>query len=256
MPVVVARHGERTDFVDPATWYGSKAGKVRPWDPPLTTRGREQAREMGRRLRLKLRDMRLPDVQAVYASPFIRTIQTAEEAIKGMGLDTTMRICPEDGLLELMSDEWIRSWGLPESTGEWGGPAAFRGKTVDEGVLHPDTLLGPGVWAHTPGHLHKHVSPLVDPNYPSISTIRREGLRWGVLENWGSHKDRVGDAVKQLEKRHPLGTILCVSHGAPVGAFYQYASKKKEHPSVGYVAHFIYSRDPKTRNWRVHDIVS
>ncbi|MGB1601202.1 MAG: hypothetical protein ACPIOQ_51160, partial [Promethearchaeia archaeon] len=32
MPVIVLRHGERLDYVDPR-WLGSAA---RPWDPPLT----------------------------------------------------------------------------------------------------------------------------------------------------------------------------------------------------------------------------
>ena len=32
MPVIVLRHGERLDYVDPR-WVGSAA---RPWDPPLT----------------------------------------------------------------------------------------------------------------------------------------------------------------------------------------------------------------------------
>jgi broad specificity phosphatase PhoE len=62
----LVRHGERRDEVDP-DWA---ARADRPYDPPLTDRGRRQAELTGDRLR----DC---DVDAVYTSPFLRAVETA-----------------------------------------------------------------------------------------------------------------------------------------------------------------------------------
>ena len=59
--VIFLRHGERLDDVD-RSW-----SSPRPWDPPLTAHGRDQAGEAGRRLRtLGL------NITRVYCSPFLR----------------------------------------------------------------------------------------------------------------------------------------------------------------------------------------
>ena len=48
--VIVIRHGERLDNVD-YTWTDTA---TRPYDPPLTERGVEQARETGKRFMTKV----------------------------------------------------------------------------------------------------------------------------------------------------------------------------------------------------------
>lgn len=67
--IFIARHGNRQDLVDPG-WYASAD---EPYDPPLSADGVEQARGLGRRLRGE-------GVQAIVASPFLRTVQTAHHA--------------------------------------------------------------------------------------------------------------------------------------------------------------------------------
>jgi broad specificity phosphatase PhoE len=62
----IVRHGNREDFLN-LNW--SKTAE-RPYDPGLSPDGEVQAREVGMGLRGE-------DVHAIYASPYLRTIQTA-----------------------------------------------------------------------------------------------------------------------------------------------------------------------------------
>lgn len=73
--VFLARHGNRQDFVDPS-WHSSAA---EPYDPPLSVDGVEQARRLGLRLRGE-------GIDAIVASPFLRTVQTAHHANEALGL--------------------------------------------------------------------------------------------------------------------------------------------------------------------------
>ncbi|HTV20084.1 MAG TPA: histidine phosphatase family protein [Polyangiaceae bacterium] len=73
--IFLARHGNREDFVDP-TWP-SRADE--PYDPPLSADGVEQARRLGLRLKHE-------GVDAIVASPFLRTVQTAHHANEALGL--------------------------------------------------------------------------------------------------------------------------------------------------------------------------
>lgn len=70
-------HGEHVKNVD----IQSGAAKVAspPWDPPLTERGKLQARRVGREIRLE--DW---NVTRVVMSPFLRCVQTAVEVIAGL----------------------------------------------------------------------------------------------------------------------------------------------------------------------------
>jgi broad specificity phosphatase PhoE len=72
--IFLARHGNRQDFVDP----GWPASAEEPYDPPLSADGVEQARRLGQRLAGE-------GIEAVVASPFLRTIQTAHHANESIG---------------------------------------------------------------------------------------------------------------------------------------------------------------------------
>lgn len=74
--LVVMRHGERIDEVDKA-WGASSD---RPFDPWLSPKGEEQAKDVAARLKKF-------NFQHVYISPFYRTIQTARFAAEGLGID-------------------------------------------------------------------------------------------------------------------------------------------------------------------------
>ncbi len=88
----LVRHGNRQDFVDPA-WRESARF---PDDPPLSADGFEQARRLARRLREER-------ISAIYASPFLRTLQTANEVARE--LDLSVRV--EPGFGEHLNPEWF-----------------------------------------------------------------------------------------------------------------------------------------------------
>ncbi len=86
------RHGNREDFVDPEYRHTSD----RPFDPPLSADGLAQARSTGRRLAGE-------GIARIYASPFLRTVQTANEI--AAELDLTIRL--EPGLSEWYNPHWF-----------------------------------------------------------------------------------------------------------------------------------------------------
>ena len=88
----IARHGNRLDFVNPE-WFNTA---VRRYDPPLSDDGFIQARELGHRLKLE-------QIKHIFASPFLRTIQTANEIAQILNLPIKL----EAGLGEWHNGEWM-----------------------------------------------------------------------------------------------------------------------------------------------------
>lgn len=85
--VWIVRHGERVDEVAGTEWV--KCGKKNPlwFDPALTDNGHLHAHRVARALRRKFDDTQPPTTRegqanifhAIYTSPLIRTVQTAEK---------------------------------------------------------------------------------------------------------------------------------------------------------------------------------
>ncbi len=86
------RHGQREDFDDP-TWQQRAA---RPYDTPLSATGFRQAADVGRFLQGQ-------GVQALYASPFLRALQTADAIATALNL----RIRVEPGFSEWLNPAWL-----------------------------------------------------------------------------------------------------------------------------------------------------
>ena len=85
--VWICRHGNRIDFVDPS-WKGS--------DPHLSADGVVQAKETGIRLRNE-------GIQHIFASPFLRTVETAHYIAEA--LDLSVKI--EHGACEWLNPDWF-----------------------------------------------------------------------------------------------------------------------------------------------------
>ncbi|RLM53334.1 histidine phosphatase family protein [Halobellus sp. Atlit-31R] len=92
--VWVVRHGQRQDSVDPE--WPHRAERVH--DPPLTELGRWAAWRVGRRFVESGQTF-----DAVYASPFLRTVETADEICRETGDDVWL----EPGLGEHRNAEWF-----------------------------------------------------------------------------------------------------------------------------------------------------
>lgn len=90
--VWIARHGNRVDFVDPA-W---KLTAERGHDPHLSPDGLLQARQLGRRLAAE-------GVRHLFASPFLRTVETAAQVARAAGLKVKI----EHGAAEWLNPEWF-----------------------------------------------------------------------------------------------------------------------------------------------------
>lgn len=90
--VWIARHGDRLDFVNPE-WFNTA---IRRYDPPLSDNGFIQAAELGQRLKSE-------KIQHLFVSPFLRTIQTANEVAQIINLPIKL----EAGLSEWHNSEWM-----------------------------------------------------------------------------------------------------------------------------------------------------
>ena len=86
------RHGLRRDTVDPL-WAASAD---EPHDPPLCERGLAQADAVGRSLRGQ-------SIEAVYSSPFLRALQTADAIAASLGLP----VCVEPAFGEWLNPQWM-----------------------------------------------------------------------------------------------------------------------------------------------------
>ena len=95
--VWIARHGNRLDFVNPE-WFNTA---LRRYDPPLSEDGFVQAAELGQRLKQE-------KIAHIFASPFLRTIQTANEVAQILNLPIKL----EAGLGEWHNPEWMTE--IPE----------------------------------------------------------------------------------------------------------------------------------------------
>jgi broad specificity phosphatase PhoE len=91
--VWIARHANRLDFVNPQ-WFNTAE---RPYDPPLSEDGTIQAKELGRRLVGK-------GIRHIFASPFLRTVQTASYVADALDLPIKL----ESGLSEWLNPEWMK----------------------------------------------------------------------------------------------------------------------------------------------------
>lgn len=90
--VWIARHGNRQDFVDP-DWPKTAE---RPYDPGLSPDGVIQARQLAGRLEPE-------DISVLFASPFLRTVETANQIAEVLDLP----IFIEPGISEWFNPVWF-----------------------------------------------------------------------------------------------------------------------------------------------------
>lgn len=96
--VWIARHGNRIDFVHPE-WFNTAE---RRYDPHLSPDGRVQARKLGDRLVGE-------GITRIFASPFLRTVETANAVAEVLDLPLQL----DWGLAEWLNPEWMSE--MPET---------------------------------------------------------------------------------------------------------------------------------------------
>ncbi|MHC5857037.1 histidine phosphatase family protein [Nostoc sp.] len=90
--VWIARHANRLDFVNP-DWFLTAE---RRYDPPLSDDGTLQAQQLARRLKKE-------NIGHIFASPFLRTVQTANAVAEMLKLPIKL----ETGLSEWLNPVWM-----------------------------------------------------------------------------------------------------------------------------------------------------
>ena len=88
----IARHANRLDFVNP-DWFLTAE---RRYDPPLSDDGLVQASQLAQRLKNE-------NITAIFSSPFLRTVQTANQVAEILDLQVKL----ESGLSEWLNPEWM-----------------------------------------------------------------------------------------------------------------------------------------------------
>lgn len=90
--VWIARHANRLDFVNP-DWFLTAE---RRYDPPLSDDGMVQAQQLAKRLKKE-------KIAHIFASPFLRTVQTANAVAEMLNLPIKL----ETGLSEWLNPVWM-----------------------------------------------------------------------------------------------------------------------------------------------------
>ncbi len=96
--VWIARHGNRIDFVNP-DWFLTAEHR---YDPHLSEDGHVQAKQLAHRLKGE-------GISHIFASPFLRTVQTANHAAEALDLSIKL----EWGLCEWLNPDWMTE--MPET---------------------------------------------------------------------------------------------------------------------------------------------
>ncbi|MEH2300410.1 histidine phosphatase family protein [Nostoc sp.] len=90
--VWIARHANRLDFVNP-DWFLTAE---RRYDPPLSDDGMVQAQQLAKRFKGE-------NIAHIFASPFLRTVQTANAVAEVLNLPLKL----ETGLSEWLNPVWM-----------------------------------------------------------------------------------------------------------------------------------------------------
>ena len=244
MFVVVARHGERWDYIQRDAGHNWIATAARPWDPPLSPNGLKQATRLGEHLSQTLQEMNLPPISAAYSSPFLRCRQTACQAVEALNKQKSaaandgnaVKVKVELGLSESLNDNWYRSWALPGSDGTWGfvppeeekqsGNSTRRTLSAfTEQELHPDAQRPVQEILNWKDVNHEQSSPNLgtwqDLDYESSTEISKPfALKPSLMtETRSEQKERMLQVIQN--KAQSAETILLVSHGGPVTHLYE-----------------------------------
>ena len=98
--IFLVRHGHREDFIGDTEQYNYEWAKVSPrrFNPALSTLGRKQACNLANSLKKA-------NIQHIFASPFLRTVQTASFISRIVGV----KIKVESGFSEWLNPDWFPS---------------------------------------------------------------------------------------------------------------------------------------------------
>lgn len=250
--VVMARHGERRDYVDKASGKNWIPTTSRPWDPPLSENGVEQSRRMGHAIRQTLKELGLPSISMIYSSPFQRCRQTAVAAMESLAPTAdSLAIRVEEGLAESANASWYASWCLPGADSTWG----YRLVNPDGSLVHLHEIDATKIhdaakmpvqdlfdWKTTLDKKDDSSLKAMDFSHKSLSNLPAPYC-WGHFETRNDQKERIYHTIDLLAKKGE--SIICVSHGRPVTHLYERltGNSRSVHGESSYTCFSIYVQD-------------
>ncbi|KAL2612679.1 hypothetical protein R1flu_024371 [Riccia fluitans] len=222
----VMRHGERMDDAD-EVWAETAP---RPWDPPLTEKGKYQAFVVGKRLKREGWN-----ITRVLVSPFLRCVQTAAEVITALCLvdsssdpsssreavidPSRVKVSFEFGLSELMNARAIRRPPEAATAGASSGAIPWHLELSELAAMFPAGTFEPSV---------KSV-------WPQIPAWR---------ESTADAHQRYASTLLSVANKFVRENVLCITHGQGVGvsvAEFQFLVYAVDYCAHSHVQRPIYS---------------
>lgn len=280
--LIIARHGARLDYEARDAGWNWTQSSDRPHDPPLSETGHTQARALGDKIDMLLKEQNLKDVRVryVYSSPLLRCCQTASGAMsrlkeiyelqKGHNLnvaeeeeidaclDGLSRLRVEHGLMESVSLSWYSSWCLPQSDSTWGFHQKIAGwnedsvqEAVSKNIVHnlalcevSETLLSPEALIKQNGMR----SLSIETDHEQVFDLNSKSYTWGSFESRHDNNERMKRIAQELLSRHPHECILLISHGGPTTHMYEALTQSSfdSVPLCRYTGTSIYINDGGT----------
>lgn len=182
----IARHAERQDYAD-SNWYRSSD---RPFDPPLSPRGIRQAKALADRLRTA-------EIHHIFASPFLRTVETANPVAEVLDLPIKL----EPGLGEFLSRYSFPR--LPKILSR--SQLKERFSRVDLNYESPQTLQYPETWERAGGRMGKTIRRLSEQFSGNLLLVGHAASVQGLTEGFIPGKPKL--------KRALAGVVKLVENG-------------------------------------------
>jgi len=180
--IFVLRHGRRADDDS-----DSRVFIWRPWDPPLSGRGRQQIYEQGAVIQ-SIMEQERKSITRIVSSPFTRCLQTSDVLAKRFKIRECIKI--DEGVGELMSDEVISQRKTEQNEIQKQGL-----------VLHPSEVIFPNCFATTS-------SPTLKVPANQLETDDHDGAGYSRFRN----------SITRIADEDPTQNIVIVTHGDGVAA--------------------------------------
>ncbi|CAH9097164.1 unnamed protein product [Cuscuta europaea] len=197
--IIVMRHGDRLDNVDPL-WV-TKA--ERPWDPPLHKDGKARAFAVGSRLRQDLG----PPIHRVFVSPFLRCLQTASEVIRALSITSGSSTDPNG----VSSDAVAADHSEIKASVEMGLCEMLNTQAIRANVAPKD------------GDFKFNISEC-EAQLPSGTIDQNAKNIYKKLPDWeepvAAARVRYMEVAKALADKYLSENLLLVTHGEGVGSVY------------------------------------
>ncbi|CAI8612419.1 unnamed protein product [Vicia faba] len=187
--VIIMRHGERLDNIDPL-WATTAS---RPWDPPLAQAGRIRTFQLSQGIQQSLKY----PIHRFFVSPFLRCVQTAVELAGSLSVI-------DDGIETLMSKSYLDDNSKVKVSIEYGLCEVINNVAIRPNVAPKD------------GNISFDISEL-EALLPAGTVDKKVERVYNELPRWGESfieaRARYQQTIKELADKYPTQNLLFLTHG-------------------------------------------